>query len=361
MAEAFGEKQHEATPYRRQKAREQGEVARSPDLASAVLLIIGLLILLSFGGGLAALFLRYTEQHLGEEAWLSADRDFLVAECRASAAAFAKVLLPMLGLLVAAAIASHVGQTGFLFLPHKLAFDSSRISPLSGFRRIFSWSGAVRLAFGVFKILVVAAVAFACVWRERDQLLELSGLSSAAIASYAIQLTVWTCLKIGIALVLLAILDYGYQRWKHERDLRMTSQELREELKTLQGDPQITARRRAVQRQLVMQRIRSAVPKADVVITNPTELAIAIRYDMQTMDAPVVVAKGAGAVARHIRQLALEHGIPIVERKELARAIYHRVDVGRPIPPEQYAAMAEVLRYVYQLQGKTLPGMPRAA
>jgi flagellar biosynthetic protein FlhB len=159
----------------------------------------------------------------------------------------------------------------------------------------------------------------------------------------------------------LAILDYVYQRWKHEQDLRMTTLEIREELKTLQGDPHIAARRRAVQRQMVLHRISSAVPKADVVVTNPTELAVAIQYDLETMDAPVIVAKGAGVLAQRIRRLALEHGIPVVERKELARLLYQRVDVGRPIPPEQYAAMAEVLRYVYQLQGKTLPGMPRAA
>jgi flagellar biosynthetic protein FlhB len=141
----------------------------------------------------------------------------------------------------------------------------------------------------------------------------------------------------------------------------MTTQELREELKTLQGDPQILARRRAVQRQMVLQRIGTAVPKADVVITNPTELAIAVQYDLETMPAPVVVAKGAGSMAQRIRRMALEHNIPIVERKELARMLYQQVDVGRPIPPEQYAAMAEVLRYVYQLQGRTLPLRQRAA
>ena len=361
MPEQFGEKQHEATPYRRQKAREHGEVARSHDLASAMMLISGVSILLYFGGGLAMFFLRYTEQQLGEENWLSVDRDFLVAEWHATAAQFGKFLFPIFGLILLAAIAVHLAQTGFLFLPQKLALDASRVNPLAGFQRIFSWGGAVRLGFGVFKILVVGAVAYACLWRETDKVLELSALPSAPIAAYVIQLTLWTSLKIGVALLILAILDYGYQRWKHEQDLRMTTQELREELKTLQGDPQITARRRAVQRQLVMNRIRSAVPKADVVITNPTELAIAIQYEMQTMEAPIVVAKGAGAVAQRIRQIALEHGIPIVERKELARAIYQRVDVGRAIPPEQYAAMAEVLRYVYQLKGNKIPGMPRAA
>ena len=169
-----------------------------------------------------------------------------------------------------------------------------------------------------------------------------------------------TCLKIGIALLILAIFDYGYQRWKHEQDLRMTTQEVREEFKMLQGDPHIIARRRQVQRQLVMNRLKSSVPKADVVVTNPTELAVAIQYDPDTMEAPIVVAKGAGVLAQQIRRLALEHNIPILERKPLAQALYKHVDVNKPIPADQYAAVAEILRYVYQLQGKTLPGQQAA-
>ena len=134
----------------------------------------------------------------------------------------------------------------------------------------------------------------------------------------------------------------------------MSTQEMREEMKTLQGDPQIAARRRAVQRQLVLNRIGTAVPKSDVVVTNPTELAIAIQYDHETMDAPVVLAKGAGLLAQRIRRLALEHSVPIVERKDLAQALYKQVEISKPIPREQYAAMAEVLRYVYQLKGRTI-------
>jgi flagellar biosynthetic protein FlhB len=156
--------------------------------------------------------------------------------------------------------------------------------------------------------------------------------------------------------LVLALLDYLFQRWKHESDLRMTHQELREELKNYQGDPQITARRRAVQRQLVLHRLASAVPKADVVITNPTELSVAVQYDPVEMLAPIVVAKGAGLLAQRIRKLAIEHGIPIIERKPLAQALYREVEVNHPIPDRDYAAVAEVLAYVYQLKGKRLPG-----
>ena len=140
----------------------------------------------------------------------------------------------------------------------------------------------------------------------------------------------------------------------------MTHQEVREEMKNLQGDPQIVARRRAIQRQMVLNRISSSVPKADVIVTNPTELAVAIQYDPDEMAAPVVVAKGAGVLAQRIRRLALEHNIPIVERKPLAQLLYKEVDIGKPVPTESYAAVAEVLAYVYQLKGKKMP-TPRAA
>ena len=198
-------------------------------------------------------------------------------------------------------------------------------------------------------------------WGEQDRILRLGDLEVGQIAIYIVTIALNTCLKIGVALLVLAIIDYVFQRWKQEQDLRMSTQEIREEMKTLQGDPQVQARRRAVQRQLVLNRIGSSVPRSDVVVTNPTELAIAIRYDHETMDAPVVQAKGAGVVAQRIRRLALENNIPVIERKELARALYKQVEIGKPIPSGQYAAMAEVLRYVYQLKGKKLPGAAEAA
>jgi flagellar biosynthetic protein FlhB len=178
------------------------------------------------------------------------------------------------------------------------------------------------------------------------------------IASFLTGIVLSTSLKIAGALFVIALIDYLFQWWKHEQDLKMTPQEVREEMRNLQGDPQVVSRRRAVQRQLVLNRLSKTVPKADVVITNPTELAIAIEYDAAKMAAPVVVAKGAGLIAQRIRKLALDSGIPIVERKPLAQALYKQVDVNRPIPDTMYAAVAEVLAYVYQLKGKPIPGQP---
>jgi flagellar biosynthetic protein FlhB len=355
MDDDFGEQTQDPTPHRRQQAREEGQVVRSQDLESAVLLFGALVILFYFGGTALTFFASLTREQLGSTAWLAIDRDDVVARWSSLTWELGKALLPIFALLLATGLIANVGQVGFLWLPQKLAFDFTRLDPLKGARRIFSASGYVRLGFGLFKVAVVLSVAAYSLWERFDAILALGSLELPQAALFVMETTFWTCLKIAGALLVLAAGDYAWQRWQHERDLRMSHREIREEMKTLQGDPQIIARRRVVQRQLVLNRLSTAVPKADVVVTNPTELAIAIAYDMEKMAAPVVVAKGAGVVAQRIRRLALEHNIPIVEKKELARVLYKQVDVNKPIPLEQYAAVAEILRYVYRLKGKSLP------
>jgi flagellar biosynthetic protein FlhB len=219
----------------------------------------------------------------------------------------------------------------------------------------------MRLGFGLFKVLVIGLVAGAVMWACRDDILRAGGLDMPQLGHFLVDITLKTILWVAAALVVLAIFEYALQRWKHEQDLMMTHQEVREEMKNLQGDPQIVARRRQIQRQMVLNRISSSVPKADVVITNPTELAVALQYEPHEMAAPIVVAKGAGVLAQRIRRLALENNVPIVERKPLAQLLYKEVEVGRPVPTESYAAVAEVLAYVYQLKGKTMPAPPQAA
>ena len=356
MPEQFGEKTYQPTEHRRQQAREQGHVARSQDLASAVTLLGSLLILMTLGRPLVRFLGELVQQQLGGAPELRVDAAAAAHQCSAVSWQLAGVLAPVLGLMMLLAIVAHAGQIGLLLLPQKLAPDLERIDPLKGLHAHFSWQSAVRLLLGLLKVLVVAAVGCWCVWRRHEMVLGLSRLAVPEMAVLIVQLTLTTCLWIGAALLVLALFDYGFQRWKHERDLRMTTQEMREEMKTLQGDPQMLARRRVIQRQLVLNRLQNSVPKADVVITNPTELAVAIQYEPREMAAPIVVAKGAGLLAERIRQLAMQHDIPIVERKPLAQALYHQVDVQHPVPLEQYAAVAEVLRYVYHLKGKTLPG-----
>jgi flagellar biosynthetic protein FlhB len=352
VAEHDGEKSQEATPHRRQQAREEGQVAKSQDLASAAVLLLALVALAMLGGQLIEFLGRYSAEQFGGTPWLSADPEFAVSQWSRTVFTLARYLLPIFGLILAAGIAAHLLQVGFLFLPEKLLPDFSRLDPLKGLGRLFSLQNVVRLVFGLLKMVLVGAVAYACVYNEQEKIVGMTAMSVPEIAAYMLQVLLWTGIKIAAALLILAILDYGFQRWKFERDLRMTSQEMREEMKNLEGNPQVIARRRQVQRELAKQRIATAVPKADVVITNPTHLAVAIQYEPETMAAPVVVAKGAGVLADRIRQLALQHGIPIIEKKPLAQALYREVNIDRPIPADKYAAVAEVLAYVYQLKGK---------
>jgi len=357
MPEQFGEKSQEPTPHRRQKAREEGHVARSHELTSAVILVGALLATAVLGAPLYAWLLDLTITHLREPALFRADIGSFVELGRRLVLEFFRALLPIFVFAIGVGIASDIAQMGLLFVPNRVAFQLSRIDPFQGFRRIYSWAGVIRLINGIVKVIVVLCLATVVVWTEHQTLIGLCVLDLPELFRYSAEFLYRLSVYVALAILVLGVADYGLQRWRYELDLRMTPQEVREELKHFEGDPQILARRRAVQRQLVLHRLSAAVPKADVVITNPTEYAVALKYDPETMIAPVVVAKGAGLLAERIRALARQHGIPIVERKELAQALYREVEINRPIPRDKYAAVAEVLAYVYQLKGKTLPRM----
>jgi len=361
MPDERGDKTLEATPHRRQKAREEGHVAKSQDLGSAAVLLAGMVILLLSGGAVIDFLGNYTLEQLGGPPRLVADAEAFVADWNALVWGLGRHLLPILALTMLAAIVVNVAQVGFLFRPARLAPDLSRLSPVRGFGRLFSTASAARLAFGLLKVVVVAAVAFVSFYNERETILGLAALSAPQIAVYLLEILTWTTIRVALALFVLALLDYTFQRWKHEKDLMMTPQEVREEMKNLEGDPQVVARRRAVQRQLALNRLSDAVPKADVVIAAAADAAVAIRYDPDSTGAPLVVAKGSGLVAERIRQLAHEHGVVIVDKGALARALFGEVEINRPIPPDHYTAVAEVLAQVYLLQGKALPTPRREA
>jgi flagellar biosynthesis protein FlhB len=353
--EQSGEKTQDATPHRRQQAREEGRVAQSHDLAAGIILLVGLSTLLMMGSRLADFLAGLTEQQLGGTAWLAIDAGDFCHHARDILSGLGVAILPLFGVVWLAAVGAHLVQIGFLVAPNQAAPDLLRLDPMNGLQRLFSLASLVRLGMGIIKILIVTAVAAWILYGRQEEIVAAAGLDVPQIAKLLVSIVLWTAIKIAAALLVLALLDYIYQRLKFEQDLRMSREEVREEMRNLQGDPQVIARRRAVQRQLVLNRLKSAVPKADVVITNPTELAVAIQYDAETMNAPILVAKGAGLLAARIRKLALENDVPIVERKPLAQAIYRDVELNHPIPDTMYAAVAEVLAYVYQLKGKPLP------
>lgn len=351
MADERDEERTEpASPRRREEARERGQVARSADLSSAVILLAAVLALQFLGKSMIGGIFASAATVLEGLALVDGDPAGLMSQFGGAFTAVLLGFLPFAGVLLAAALAANLLQVGFLFTGKPLAPDFDRLNPVSGLGRIFSLRGLTRLVAGLLKLTLVGIVVFWTLWAERVRLVELSGRGFEPILGVAVDLMFVLSFRAALILLVLALFEYGIQRWQHERDLRMSKQEVREELKRYEGDPRIRERRRAIQQQLALQRMLLGVPQATVVITNPTHLAVAVRYE-KTMDAPIVVAKGAEQLARRIRETALDHGIPLVERKDLARSLYKTVEVGQSIPPGLYQAVAEILAYVYRLKG----------
>lgn len=350
-----GDKTEQPTDRRRTQAREQGQIARSVDLTAAI-------VLLSVSGGLyflgpecGAVLVRMLRATLSNDPWLTIETADIVRKIWALAILVGGAFLPLMGLIALGSLSANLMQVGLLWWPAAIEPKFERLNPAQGFKRIASLSSLVKLAGSIAKILLVAGVAYLYLTAHQAEFLSLSQQPVSAILLTAGRSIIELGFYLSMTLVALAIMDYGYQYWQHERDLRMTKQEIREEFKETEGNPQVRSRRREAHRRLAEARQLGKVKTADFVLTNPTHVAVAIKYDPQTMPAPIVVAKGLGEIAAQIRKLAAEHGIPIIERKALARQLYRDVKVGRPIPVDLYGVMAELLGYVYRLTGSKAP------
>lgn len=353
MAESNFEKTEAPTPRRLQEARQQGNIAHSTDLTAACILLAGVVLLYFFGfkiltamkvtvAGMLAATLTPNPAVPLDVAALPAYAGRIVLE------AVAPVCLGM----TAVALLASVGQVGLVFTTKPLTPSLSKISPLSGLKKLIDARAGMRLLMSLAKITVIGGVAIAIIVGDLSQILHLAHLEPLPMFAGACELVYLLALKLAAVLLVLAVLDLAFQRWQHNRDMRMSKQEVKEELKRMDGDPLVKQRRTRVARQLALQRIGQAVPRADVVVTNPTHFAIALVYDSASMGAPKVVAKGADYMAMRIRQLAVANSVPIVERKELARALYKAVEVGQEVPPQFYGAVAQILAYVYRLGGR---------
>lgn len=349
MPEDIGEKTEQATPRRRQEARERGNVPRSTDLSSAIVLLGGLVVLRLTGGYAVRILFDFVQAALLNLHHMEISKGDIYSYFGLGGVTLIKSLLPFVGGLVAVAYVGNVIQTGFIFSGQPLHFRPDRINPVEGLRRLVSKRGLVRLMASIFKIIVIGLVAFYTIRSQFPTYLRLVESDHRQIGMFILGAAFEVGFKIAIALIILAILDFLFQRWQYEQDIRMTKQEVRDELRRMEGDPLTRDRRRRMQKQVATQRMMHDVPKADVVVTNPTELAIAIRYDPDEMDAPKVVAKGAGFIAERIRRIAQENDIPVIERKPLARALFRACEVGQQIPVQFYQAVAEVLAFVYEL------------
>jgi flagellar biosynthetic protein FlhB len=349
MAEDLGERTEEPTPRRKADARREGNVPRSQDLSGALMLVAATV------ATAAALFPVLGALKDMMELALSSGAETTgqaLQAARTAAAAGARICLPLMLAFAAAAFVVQFVQVGWVFAPRVLAPNLGHLDPVRGLQRLLGGNGLVRAGLSLAKVAVVGAVAALTVWQYRVDIVGLARLTPMQCVSRGGFMTLDLALRLLAVLLLLGVIDLLYQRWRHQRNLRMTRQQVRDELKSAEGDPQVKRRRFRMQQQIAMQRINAAVPRADVVVTNPEHVAVALRYEAERMRAPVVVAKGADLVALRIRQIALLNDVPIVERPPLARALFRQVAVGQAIPPDFYHAVAEVLAYVYRLSGR---------
>lgn len=351
----YGDRTEEATPHRREESRKKGNVVRSVDLNAAGLMLAAAAALLMLGGGVATSLALLLRKSLAGPRWVEIDSGFALVQFRGLAEWAGTAVLPFLLTMMVAALVLNLAQVGFLFAPEALQPRFDRLNPIAGAQRILSLTGLVKLAVNVGKIVLLIALAAWFCAAQVPAFVELADAEAATIAVVIGRKLVELAFLLAAALVILGVLDYGYQRWKHERDLRMTKQELRDEMKNMEGDPLIRQRRREIHRKLAQSREMQQVPEADVVVTNPTHISVALKYDPERMEAPTIVAKGAGEIALQIRRIAAEHGIPIIERKELARALYRAVKVGQTIPVDMYEVFVEIMAYVYRITGRKPP------
>lgn len=346
------EKTEKATPRRRQKAREKGQVFSSRELTSALILLTSIMIFKVTGATTFYRLKQFISYFLKE--YLSREDIFtnigVISLLAESTLFLGKIVAPLLAGVVLAGLFSNYMQVGFILTAEPLSPKLERINPLSGIKRIFSKRSLMELVKSVLKIFVIGYVVFTTLENQKDifpLILDMDLYeSSKLIASIAFNVGI----KASITLLVLSLLDYFYQRYEYETGLMMSKEDIKEEFKEVEGNPQTKSRIRQIQRQMARGRMMQDVKKADVVITNPTHFAVAIVYDVSVHSAPMVLAKGSDNLAKKIKEIATDEGIPIVEDKPLAQALYKSVEIGDVIPESLYQAVAEVLAFVYTLK-----------
>ncbi len=349
MAEHSAQDKTESpTAKRREEAREKGNVARSADLNSVAVLFAGILGLSMGGAGMLQTIANWTRELYLNGSQIELTRDSAAFYGVESLKAFASIIAPLLLFLLVAAVGVNVAQVGFLFARKAMIPKFDHINPLSGIKRLFSMRSLVELFKGIFKIAIVTLVGLAVIRKHLDEYWLLTfgtvGETMQFLGSVLRELSI----RIGLVLLVLAAADYAYQRYDHEKGLKMTKQEVKDEAKQYEN-PETKARIRSLQQQTARSRMLAVVPDATVVVTNPTHIAVAIKYDPQSrMDAPKVIAKGKRKIAEKIKAIAREHDIPIIENKPLARSLFAVIEPGMEIPALFYEAVAEILAEVYR-------------
>ncbi|HEX7013777.1 MAG TPA: flagellar biosynthesis protein FlhB [Steroidobacteraceae bacterium] len=357
------ERTEQATPKRLEEARRKGQIPRSRDLSAAAVTLAGGLALYFMGASLTGRIHDLMQRALTISRDQALDTMYVLPALSRAAMDALILCAPVFITIVLAALLAPLALGGWSFTTEPLMPQFSRLNPIEGFKRMFALRSFVELGKAFAKFGIVAVVAVIVLWNEAPALLALGREPVQQAIGHAAQLSGQGLIAVSFGLLIIAGFDVPWQLWQYAKQMRMSRQEIREEYKESEGSPEMKGRIRQVQQELARRRMMQDVPKADVVVTNPTHFAVALRYDENRMRAPVVVAKGVDLVAAKIRELAVEHSVPIFEAPPLARVLYRNVDIGAEIPASLYVAVAQVLSYVFQLRmavrnGQTPPPKP---
>ncbi|MCX6640531.1 MAG: flagellar biosynthesis protein FlhB [bacterium] len=350
--ESFQEKTEQPTGKRKSEARKKGQVSKSMEINSVLILLAGLLSLTIWGGIILNRIMdadRFLFSQIGQ---IQITPDVLPGYIYSGAKVMLSILVPVLIPIVIIGLVSNIMQVGFLFSLQSIQPKLDKISPMQGIKKMISRKSLVELFKNVLKVSIIGWIGYKAVASLTDDMIPLMDKSVGEIFFWISHAAEKVAYKIVFVIFILAVLDLIYQRWEHSQEMKMTKQEVKDEAKQMDGDPKIKSRIRSIQFKAALQRMMKKVPEASVVITNPTTYAIALAYDADKQGAPVVVAKGKNLIAQRIREIAAEHDIPIIENPPLARSLYKAVDVGQEIPGNFYQAVAEILAYVYRLKGE---------
>ncbi len=356
-SESLEERTEDATQSRRDEWKREGNVTQSRELSSALLLIsTTIAIYMSSQWSLKGVYLLFSDtlSEINKLALNEWSPSTIMSVANHIARSFAYILAPIVGVAFVVGVVTSIAQTGFVWTTRPLEPDLTRLSPMAGVKRIFSAEGVFEMAKAILKFAIVGFVVFFFLNKWVHEASDLWNLEAAGLSLYLGRHVLDILLIVGSCMLVMALVDFGFQKFRFEQKIKMTKQEAKEERKQNDGNPQIKARIRGVQRQMANRRMMDAVKKADVIVTNPTHIAVAIMYDRENMFAPKIVAKGADFMAERIKKIARENGVPCVENVPLARAMFKALKIGQFISRDLYNAVAEVLAYVYRLKGRNL-------
>ena len=351
MAEqTVAEKTEQPTPRKLKKARQKGNVPQSQELSSVATLLILIIMVALLGPNLLQWFTLQVRQGMSCQTGFFADNEAFLRFISAKTVDLMLVILPILAALFAGSVLAGAAISGLNYSPQAINLRFNQLNPVSGFGKLVNTRSIVKLLASVLKLLFVSLIVWFYLRSKLDMLAALRWAWSSQILAITAKIILGLVIRVGIALLVIALGDALFQKWKYIEDLKMTRQEVKQDRKDTEGSPQVKGRIRRIQFEMAMRRMLQEVPKASVVLVNPTHVAVALRYDAKTMEAPLMVAKGADHLAEKIREIARAHGVPVIRRPELARTIYATVKEGNPIPQSLYVAVAEVLALIYRLR-----------